>query len=471
MAHRSKTIALTLTLAFATLGIQASSTEHDDAPANQLSKVYDASEHMTNPPEEVFEVITELTDVWDVEKNDLKHVHHKLREAQVAAKANDWLLAEELFIEALNTNITNKERYWALLQMAAMYQRAGNAEIRKSEQTDAFMRTFGEREMLHDESTGPIAKLVKAATVYERFIATFNDDDLVPFVNLQLGRLYRTIGTYELANSRFYNVITAALNIRPANIPAYKNVVIEAQHEIAETYFLQGKYKEAGEFYERLKLREITEAMHQEALFKIAYCQYMQGQHGPAEKGFQKFLVEYPSSILAPESYYLLANLYTLQNQPQKAVAAIYSLLSHRQVTNPEDKRIWNYWQKKTANEIANEFYEQRDYMSALQIYQTMFDLDHAPQWRAPTMYQIALCFNHLEAPKQAIEVFDRIANGEFWDAETESDLLAKNQGGDLGKDIQTIQDLAKWHAKQIGWNINASNRIQRLMYLGEEGS
>ena len=444
--------------------------EKADHKADHGNKVYDVSTHPEVAPEEVFSVISELSDVWNVEKLEGQRIDPKLRQAQVAAKGRDFLLAEQLFIEALNRDISKKERYWALLQMAAMYQREGD-KVRKSTQNEAFMKTFGERAMLHDEAKGAIAHLVKAATVYEKFNGLYDKNDLVPFVNLQLGRIYRNIGTYELAKSRFYNVITAALNIRPANIPAYQDVVVEAKQEIAETYFLQGKYKEAAEFYARLKLLDIDNAARQEALFKVAYCQYMLDQHGPSQRGFEKFLVEFPDSILAPESHYLLADLYTLQNQPQKAVGAVLALLSEPSVKNPEDEAIWLYWQKKAGNELANEFYEQNDYMSALRIYQAMWTRDDSAQWRAPTMYQVGLCFAHLEAPLKAKEVFSSIIQGEFWDEDAEPELYAEKMGEPVSEDVRTIQELAAWHAKQIDWNTKAGNRIQSLMYMSEDGS
>lgn len=442
----------------------------DQASAAEHNKIYDASKHQDVNPGDVFEIISELSEVWDVKTLEGRRVDHKLREAQVAAKAKDYALAERLFIEALNRDLNADERYWALLQMAATYQNAGE-RLRESMQSEDFSAIFGDRKMLNDETGGPAAYLVKASSVYEKFLALYKDDDLVPFVNLQLGRIYRRLGANELANSRFYNVINAALSIRPANIPAYEDVTTEAKQEIAETFFLQGKYKEAADFYNRLRLLDLTSEARQKALFKIAYSHYMLGNQAKAKIELEKFITEFPDSILVPESYYLLANLYSQQNEPQKAVSTVLALLSNSQVQTPRDQEIWLYWQKRAANELANQFYEQADYLSALRIYQAMWDLDTTAEWRAPTMYQIGLCFSRIQAPQKAVEIFDKIIQGEFWDKQKEEELYATHFGKPVNDDVKMIQDLAKWHAENKAWNIRASNRILRLLDIAEDGS
>lgn len=445
----------------------------EHAAATEITEVeetYDATAHYDTEPGEVFEIITQLAEVWDVDALDSRDVDHKLREAQVAAKARDYKLAERLFIEALNRPLTARERYWTLLQMAATYQETGGLSLGGS-QNAAFADYFGDRELLRDEGTQSLSNLVKATSVYEKFLQMYKGDDLAPFVNLQLGRLYRKLGAYEMAIERFYHVMNTALSIRPANIPAYRDVTTQAKQEIAETHFLEGDYQQAIEFFSRLKLVNLENDDRQVVLFKTAYSHYMIGENDQARSQLEKFLEEFPDSILAPESYYLLANIYTMTNQPQKAVNAVIALLEEPQVQDPRDQRIWLYWQKKAANELANEFYEQNDYLSALRIYQEMRKLDTTAEWRAPIMYQIGLCFTRMEAPQQGLQVFDNIIKGNFWDKESEPEIFEANADYQPSEDVKTLQELAKWHAKHIAWNIKASNRMQRLMELSEEGS
>lgn len=454
-------------------------TAHSPAPQPQPeatpetdkdTALYDAGKHLDVEPAEVFDIITELQNVWEVDNIEARDIDHKLRQAQIAAKSNDFDLAEKLFIEALNRRLTKQERYWALLQMAAMYQRAGE-QLHNEEQKEAFVQIFGSRELLRDQLGTTVGNLVKATSVYEKFVGLFEHDELIPFVDLQLGRLYRKMGAMDLSLNRFYDVINSSLNIRPANIPAYKDAVREAKKEIAENYFITGNYHKAIDYFSRLQLVELDSDERQEAVFKAAYSYYMVEDYLPARQQLEQLLQDFPESILAPESHYLLANIYTLQHQPQQAVDAVLTLLEHPGVKSPQDERIWLYWQKKAANELANEFYEQGDFVSALRIYQAMWDLDVTPAWRAPVMYQIGLTFAHLEAPQKAIEAFDVVVKGDFWDQNKEPKAFAEYNGQALGEDVTTLQELARWHAQHIMWDIKSSSRIQRLLDLSEEGS
>ena len=52
----------------------------------------------------------------------------------------------------------------------------------------------------------------KAAAVYEKLLAMFPDDPENPARYLELGRVYREAGLYDLAVSRFYSVLNAAIS-------------------------------------------------------------------------------------------------------------------------------------------------------------------------------------------------------------------------------------------------------------------
>ena len=442
-----------------------------EAP-DQSGASYDVTKEVAKPPSEIFKVITELRDVWDVETIKQNEMDVKLRQAQVAARSKDRKEAEALYIEALNRSLSDRERYWALLQMAANYQKAGD-QIKSVRNDPAYRRYFGEDSNFTGQMGSVVNNLVKAAGVYEKFVSLFEKDDLVPFVNFQLGMIYRKLGATELSIERFYHVMNTALQVRQANIPAYRDIVNEAKMEIANTHFLLNNHEKAVEFYGRLDQVDLKPAKRQEALFKHAYSLYQRESYNRARNRLEAFVKDYPGSILTPESYYLLSDIYSIQDKPAEAVNAVTTLLEDPQIQNPSDAGVWKYWQKRTANELANEFYEQNDYMSALRIYQAMWDLDKKPSWRAPVMYQIGLTFSHLEAPQQALDMFDRIVKGEFYDEDEDinnrNDEFNEIAAND--RDVQLIQELAQWHAEHLSWNMKAKNRMQRLLEANTEGS
>ena len=56
------------------------------------------------------------------------------------------------------------------------------------------------------------------------------------------------MGVNTLAISKFYSVMSTALKLKLDNIDYYKRLVLQAQTEIADTYYLEGKFDGVGRF-------------------------------------------------------------------------------------------------------------------------------------------------------------------------------------------------------------------------------
>ena len=69
---------------------------------------------------------------------------------------------------------------------------------------------------------------------------------------MRQGLIYRQMGVNNLAISKFYAVMSTALKLKLENMDYYKKLVLQAQIEIADTYYQEGKYDEAAEFFSRL---------------------------------------------------------------------------------------------------------------------------------------------------------------------------------------------------------------------------
>ncbi len=89
---------------------------------------------------------------------------------------------------------------------------------------------------------------LKAQQVYAQYLRHFPEDPTVPEVLLRQGMLYRQMGVTSLAISKFYAVMSTALKLKLDNIDYYKKLVLQAQIEIADTYYLEGKYTEAADY-------------------------------------------------------------------------------------------------------------------------------------------------------------------------------------------------------------------------------
>ena len=81
-------------------------------------------------------------------------------------------------------------------------------------------------------------------------------------------------------------------------------------------------------------------------------------------------------------------------------------LLRQEKRLDSSDPQTWTYWQRRTGNLLANDFFQSGDMMSALAIYKSMLNLGTGPDWQLPVLYQVALCQDACStsrSPPQAI--------------------------------------------------------------------
>lgn len=340
------------------------------------------------------------------------------RQAYLAARYQDYELAEDLYIRVLSLSLDKAERRDILMEMANMFEQA---EIR-----------------------------MKYVAVLEKFVSLFNSDPELPRVYLRLGRIYREVGAPRLALQRFYSVLNTSLSLGPDAIDTYKRLSVQAQFEIAETHFLLAHYEEAAKHFDRLKLLDLPPEERATAHFKASYTRYLMEQYAEVLAGLDRFIEQYPNSVYGPEARYVLATTYRKLGRFQDAVTETLTLLRTEAATDPE--RLI-YWQRKTGNQLANEFYEEGDYLAALRIYQAMAPLSNAPSWQWPVIYQIGLCFERLGMEPRAMEAFRLIVTAEEWEDE---DL-------DVSESVRALQEMAQWRLEHLQWATQARGSLQEI--------
>lgn len=356
----------------------------------------------------------------DAFKNN--RVNYLLHKARIAVRAHQDEYAEHAYAEALRYKMSETLRKEILLEMAAFYSN-------------------------HETYS-------KAAGIYEKYIEAYPQDHLLPQILLELGKIYRKIEAYDMAISRFYRIINTSLSISSDQVPFYQELTREAQFEIAETFFGNGKYYEALQFYVRLKRRELPLGEKELIDFRSIYCEYNLGQLDAVLKDLHVFLDTYPESDLIPEVYFLLSHTYRRLNKAQKAVEYVKKLLNESREKNDKSHEVWAYWQRTTANQIANKFYEQKDFMNALKVYQAMASLDISPNWQWPIVYQIGLCFEQLGMYPKAKEAYRLIISEDEW----KSTPFTKTNY------LSSIQEMATWRLKHLEWLNDSDARLQKLL-------
>lgn len=284
----------------------------------------------------------------------------------------------------------------------------------------------------------------KAAAIYEKFIKEYPEDGRMPDVLLDLGRTLRAMGAHRLALSRFYSVLNSTLKLPAHAFDHYQLLAKTAQFEIAETHFDSGNYAEAGKFFSRLKLLDLAPIDRARAHFKSAYAAQLAGDADGAVRILRDYLEQWPQDENVPEARHLLAVTLRQLGRPEEALAATFELLRAEHLASEADPKRWNYWQRRTGNQLANEFFAHGDTANALAIYQALAALADEPTWKLPVLYQVALCYERLRSIERAKETYTQITEG----AKTMPDHAELNE----------LAKMAAWRITHLDWN-NVTDR------------
>lgn len=292
----------------------------------------------------------------------------------------------------------------------------------------------------------------KAQQVFGEYARRYPKDPSLPEVLLRQGLLYREMGAHNQAEAKFYAVMTAALNLGLDRMEYYQALVLKAQTEIAETYFLQGKFPEAIDYFARLLKLDARELDRPRCLFKMIRCLAAKGDHDKTVAQGQSFITLYPDSLDIPEVRFIVADSLKKLNRNTDAMRQVLALLESQQDRAKTHPELWTFWQQKTGNEIANQLYKEGDYMSALEIYLGLAKLNSAANWQLPVWYQIGLVYEHLKQPAKAIEMYSQIV--------ARSDEV-RNASPTPG--LLTLLDMAQWRRGYLGWHEKTDKIVRDL--------
>ena len=230
---------------------------------------------------------------------------------------------------------------------------------------------------------------MRAIQIFAQYLQRYPEDPRVPEVMLQQAFLYRQVGAYSMAFSKFYAVITAILNMKLDNNGYYQRLVLQAQTEIAETYYLQGNFVEAVDFFERLLKFESATLNKAEIRLKLIRSLSACGRHEEAVREAQELLTSNPKEA---EARFLLAVSLQHLGRKQEAMRQVLLLLE-----SPEGKA----WKQSIGNQIGNTLYAQGDYRNALIVYRQLSQADPSSEWQIPVLYQIGLIHERLQQPRK----------------------------------------------------------------------
>jgi TolA-binding protein len=374
-------------------------------------------------------------DVTEPRLSDVPEANGLLHLGASLAAHGDYATAEMAYRQILNRgDFSLTDQKSALLGLAHMFRKAGAL----------------------NPPALPSA-LTKAAAIYEKFLAQFPDDSRVPDAYLDLGRTLRDMGAYDLALNRFYSVINSTLKLSAQGFEHYSLLAKTAQFEIAQTYYQAGDYVQAGKFFARVRLLDLAPSDRARAHFMVGCAQENAGDLDSAVTTLRSYLEEWPTDENVPEARYMLATALRGLNRTQDAMAVTLDLLRGEHGLMAGDAHRWNYWQRRTGNQLANSFFESGDMVDALTIYNYLAALSPAPGWRLPILYQVALCYERLFQIERARATYQAIldAAARIPSTETPSATLAE------------LTEMSAWRMGQLGWRDGVSRRLTTLLAPG----
>lgn len=282
--------------------------------------------------------------------------------------------------------------------------------------------------------------LSRALEILTQYLTTWPQDPSAPEILLRQGLIYRQLGIHQMALSKFYATMTSALVVKDELFDYYRRLVLQAQAEIAETLAVQGQHAEAAAAFARL-LKEDSPTLNRSRVhYRYITSLAAQGKHAETVGQAQQFLARFPEATESAEVRFQLAMSLKRLNRTSEALREIQRLLQSQQSQAREHPEALAYWQQRTGNEIANQLYQEGDFVHALDIYQSLLPLNPTPDWQLPLRYQIALAFERLEQPTKAIEFYGSIVGFE------------KDLGTNAPSSLRTTVDLARWRQGFLQW-------------------
>lgn len=290
----------------------------------------------------------------------------------------------------------------------------------------------------------------RAAAIYEKLLRDAPQHPSVPTIYLELARALRSLGAYDLAIGRLYSVINATLNLPSVDHAEYRQLARTAQFELAETHLIAGRFDEASRLFERLVLLDLSPEDLHVARLHGAQAHARAGRTEAAVAMLAPSLGADAATPAPAEALHLQATLLLQLGRTDEALTLVQRLLAAEHERRLEQPERWQEWQRRTGNQLANEFYERGDAASALTIYQTLAAMDQRPEWRLSLVYQIGLCFERLAASESALKAYREVV------AAASTNPAPSTQLADLGR-------MASWRIRHLDWQARTTREWHQL--------
>jgi len=338
---------------------------------------------------------------------------------------NDYAAASKILVEILNGQPPTDFRRRALFELALNTQDDG--------------------------------QLVKAQQIFAQYLHLYTDDPSAPEVLLRQGLLFRRMNVNTLALSKFYSVMSTTLKLKLDSTEYYKRLVLQAQTEIADTYYLDGKFDSAIDFYIRILKADSPDLNTEQIEYKLVRSLGELTNYSETASHAQIFIGHYSNTVDLAEVRFIYASALKEMGRNEDSMRQVLALLQSEQDNVKKDPELWAYWQRRAGNVIANQLYKEGDYLDALEIYLNLAPLDQSLAWQAPVLYQSGLIYEHLEQWQKAGDTYANIIG--------RTNELTETNGTPM---LRSLFEMAQWRKDYITWleKARASNNVYHLSVM-----
>lgn len=295
-------------------------------------------------------------------------------------------------------------------------------------------------------------QLAKAQQILAQYLSRWPQDPSAPEILLRQGQLYREMGALNMALTKFHAVITTALVLKSDHLEYFQSVVLQAQTEIAETQLALGNPEDAVASLRRLLKLDAPTLNRNLVQLKLLRCLAAAKRQSEIIAESRDILRQTTNTVEEPEVRFHLAGALKALGRKEESLHEVLTLLK-QQIQGPAaGTPAVRHWQQRTGNEIANQLYGESDFLGALQVYEALYELDGSLAWQIPILYQIGLCFEHLDQPSRAAEAFHRIM-------ERDADLKADGQAS-----LKFVMEMARWRKELIEWRVQKEAEQRRSL-------
>ena len=417
---RPQVIALVLCLAFTS----QAATDHPAEPSATPPSGHSAQTAAPVSPASEFDALasTNLVTLESKSKKPLtaRDYQHQIDAARILRRSLDRAGAAKLLVKVLESELPAELRRAALFEMSLVAQ---------------------------EEKQYPRAQQILA-----QYLQLYPQDPTVPEVLLRQGLIFRQMGAHNTAIAKFYAVMNSALSLKLEQFAYYQRLVLQAQTEIADTYYIQGKFAEAADFFGRLLKQNSADLNRAQIHFKLIQCLSGLGRHTDVITQCETFFDKNPDAAETPELRFVCARSLKQLGRTGDALRHVLKLLESQEGTVQSNPENWLYWQQRAGNDIANQLYLEGDYLNALEVYNHLAGLSTDAAWQLPVWYQVGLIYERLLQPRKAVEKFDAILA-------REKEVAAAGAAPTL----KTVIDMARWRKDQITWQGRTDLAVQAL--------